>query len=114
MGIDPSSYDDDDEEEKDSTVKGLTEDDNTAANDTTTLTNENNIAITHSENETFEFHQVDTSNTTSNTKATFGKASVPTKRKEAPLPHQIFAPDAKVVLPQALTASQLFGIERLW
>ena len=112
MGIDPSSYDDDDEEEKDSTVKGLTEDDNTAANDTTTLTNKNNTTIAHSENETFEFHQVDTSNTTSNTKAAFGKAS--TKRKEAPLPHQIFAPDAKVVLPQALTASQLFGIERLW
>ncbi|KAL7529893.1 hypothetical protein ACHAXR_003212, partial [Thalassiosira sp. AJA248-18] len=30
-----------------------------------------------------------------------------------PLPHQIFAPDAEVVLPQALTASQLFGIERV-
>ena len=30
-----------------------------------------------------------------------------------PLPLQIFAPDAEVVLPQALTASQLFGIERL-
>ena len=30
-----------------------------------------------------------------------------------PLPHQIFAPGAEVVLPQALTASQLFGIERV-
>lgn len=30
-----------------------------------------------------------------------------------PLPLQIFASDAEVVLPQALTASQLFGIERL-
>jgi hypothetical protein len=30
-----------------------------------------------------------------------------------PLAHQIFAPDAEVVLPQALTASQLFGIERV-
>lgn len=28
------------------------------------------------------------------------------------LPYQIFAPDAEVVLPQALTASQLFGIEQ--
>ena len=30
-----------------------------------------------------------------------------------PLPLQIFAPDAEVVLPQALTASQLFGMERV-
>lgn len=30
-----------------------------------------------------------------------------------PLPQQIFAQDAEVVLPQALTASQLFGIERV-
>ena len=30
-----------------------------------------------------------------------------------PLPLQIFASDAEVVLPQALTASQLFGIERV-
>lgn len=30
-----------------------------------------------------------------------------------PLPIQIFASDAEVVLPQALTASQLFGIERV-
>jgi hypothetical protein len=29
-----------------------------------------------------------------------------------PLPHVIFASDAEVVLPQALTATQLFGIER--
>jgi hypothetical protein len=28
------------------------------------------------------------------------------------LPHFVFAPDAEVVLPQALTASQLFGMER--
>ena len=30
-----------------------------------------------------------------------------------PLPLRIFAPDAEVVLPQAYTATQLFGIERL-
>ena len=30
-----------------------------------------------------------------------------------PLPVQIFAPDAEVVLPEAMTASQLFGIERV-
>ncbi|KAL3793220.1 hypothetical protein HJC23_000762 [Cyclotella cryptica] len=29
-----------------------------------------------------------------------------------PLPHQIFTADVEVVLPQAMTASQLFGIER--
>jgi hypothetical protein len=29
-----------------------------------------------------------------------------------PLPFEIFAPDAEVVLPQALTATQLFGVER--
>ena len=31
---------------------------------------------------------------------------------QPPLPHVIFASDAEVVLPQALTATQLFGIER--
>ena len=30
-----------------------------------------------------------------------------------PLPLRIFAPDAEVVLPQAYTATQLFGVERL-
>lgn len=35
------------------------------------------------------------------------------KKDYTPLAHQIFAPDAEVVLPQALTASQLFGIERV-
>ncbi|KAL7516127.1 hypothetical protein ACHAWX_001178 [Stephanocyclus meneghinianus] len=35
------------------------------------------------------------------------------KRDYIPLAHQIFAADAEVVLPQALTASQLFGIERI-
>ncbi|KAL7467009.1 hypothetical protein ACHAXS_007276 [Conticribra weissflogii] len=34
------------------------------------------------------------------------------KRLSTPLPHRIFASDAEVVLPQALTASQLFGMER--
>jgi len=35
------------------------------------------------------------------------------KKDYIPLAHQIFASDAEVVLPQALTASQLFGIERV-
>jgi len=32
---------------------------------------------------------------------------------DPPLPLQIFAPDAEVVLPEAMTANQLFGIERV-
>ncbi|KAL7429928.1 hypothetical protein ACHAXM_001924 [Skeletonema potamos] len=36
-----------------------------------------------------------------------------TKRLLPPLPVQIFAADAEVVLPQALTATQLFGVERV-
>jgi hypothetical protein len=40
-------------------------------------------------------------------KGTWEKLRVP-----PPLPHLIFAPDAEVVLPQAMTATQLFGIER--
>ena len=35
------------------------------------------------------------------------------KRIAPPLPLQIFTPDAEVVLPQALTATQLFGMERV-
>jgi hypothetical protein len=35
------------------------------------------------------------------------------KRLPPPLPLQIFAADAEVVLPQALTATQLFGVERV-
>ena len=41
-----------------------------------------------------------------------GKRRAAGRREDPPLPHRIFAPDAEVVLPQALTASQLFGIER--
>lgn len=35
------------------------------------------------------------------------------KKRERELLHLIFALDAEVVLPQALTESQLFGIERV-
>lgn len=35
------------------------------------------------------------------------------KGDAVPLPLRIFAPDAEVVLPEAMTANQLFGIERV-
>lgn len=41
------------------------------------------------------------------------KATAPTPSAATPLPFVVFADDAEVVLPQAHTASQLFGIERL-
>jgi len=65
----------------------------------------------HSQNETFSFDP--------DTKKSNHKSPSPTTSPKSPpkpllpLPHQIFASDAEVVLPQALTASQLFGIERL-
>jgi hypothetical protein len=37
----------------------------------------------------------------------------PSSSPSSPLPYVVFADDAEVVLPQAHTASQLFGIERV-
>jgi len=75
-------------------------------------------ATKHSQNETFEFNP---NGNNDDAKETPKKESPANDAKEAtpepkqspplPLPHQIFASDAEVVLPQALTASQLFGIE---
>ena len=60
-------------------------------------------ALKHSANEDFS----NALNNHNNTK----KAEE--EKDYTPLAHQIFASDAEVVLPQALTASQLFGIERV-
>lgn len=40
-------------------------------------------------------------------------SNIITDNDDPPLPLQIFAPDAEVVLPEAMTANQLFGIERV-
>jgi len=90
----------------DSTFKGLVDDDTTTANND----KEGETKVAATQDETFEFNpNVNTNNNT--TKKEDTKEEV--KPKEEPLPIQIFAHDAEVVLPQALTATQLFGIERV-
>ena len=80
--------------EEDSTFEGLSD-----------ANNNDNVKAT--QNETFEFNPNDQ-----------GGGADDKKDKEEdddnlpPLPFEIFAPDAEVVLPQALTATQLFGVER--
>ena len=104
--------------EDDSTFQGLGIDDTNTTNDVNgTATTGTTTKAT--QNETFEFNPNQGTTENNNKKQT--ATTTPSKkeqqpepkRKEAPLPHQIFAPDAEVVLPQALTASQLFGIERI-
>jgi hypothetical protein len=56
-------------------------------------------------------HSVKTSNT--NTSASSDGKFPAQSLLIPPLPLQIFASDAEVVLPEAMTASQLFGIERV-
>jgi hypothetical protein len=65
--------------------------------------------LKHSANE--DFSNALSSN--GSTPATKTKTAEKETKDYTPLPHQIFAADAEVVLPQALTASQLFGIERV-
>ncbi|KAL7528915.1 hypothetical protein ACHAXR_002699, partial [Thalassiosira sp. AJA248-18] len=77
--------------------------------------NQETVKATHSQNETFEFNPNNNNDSTKENpkeKPSSAAEDLP-KPKEPPLPHQIFASDAEVVLPQALTASQLFGIERV-
>jgi len=95
----------------DSTFKGLVDDDTTAAGASTKGGNdkgETKVAAT--QDETFEFNP---NSNTSTKKDDAYKKEEEVKPKEEPLPIQIFASDAEVVLPQALTATQLFGIERV-
>jgi len=84
--------------EEDSTFEGLSD-----AN--------NNVKAT--QNETFEFNPDDHQGGTG-TGTGGGNTKQPIEHDEnsPPLPFEIFAPDAEVVLPQALTATQLFGVER--
>lgn len=61
-------------------------------------------------------HGIKTSDSTSVAASTAGSGDAKYPAQAAlipPLPVQIFAPDAEVVLPEAMTASQLFGIERV-
>ena len=91
----------------DSTFKGLVDDDTTAGA-STKGGNDKEVKVAATQDETFEFNP---NSNTSNAK-TEDKKEEEVKPKEEPLPIQIFASDAEVVLPQALTATQLFGIER--
>ena len=91
--------------EEDSTFRGLKDDDTEDGK---------GKKVSHSANETFEFSPSIDDESTAKKEEDEGetKEEAEQKPREEPLPHQIFAPDAEVVLPQALTASQLFGIER--
>jgi hypothetical protein len=68
------------------------------------------------EKEGLEFEKEDGTHNvrTSDTPSSAGDSKYPAQsRLIPPLPIQIFASDAEVVLPEAMTASQLFGIERV-
>jgi len=91
----------------DSTFKGLVDDDTTAAGASTKGGNDKEVKVAATQDETFEF------NPNTNTTKEVNTKEEEVKPKEEPLPIQIFAHDAEVVLPQALTATQLFGIERI-
>eukprot|EP00804_Cyclotella_cryptica_P029748 CCRYP_015203-RA/>CCRYP_015203-RA protein AED:0.06 eAED:0.06 QI:102/1/1/1/1/1/5/260/574 len=67
-------------------------------------------AMKHSANE--DFSNVLSGNCNTSALKT-NKNNEEEKKDYIPLAHHIFAADAEVVLPQALTASQLFGIERV-
>jgi len=104
------------EEEDDSTFRGLgiAKDDEEDEEDEEEK-EDGNVRTTHSQNETFEFNPNADDEGGGNKDPKVGGEGgeeATKKPREPPLPHQIFAPDAEVVLPQALTASQLFGIER--
>ena len=93
----------------DSTFKGLVDDDTTTAGASAKGggNNKGETKVAATQDETFEF------NPNSNTTKKEDTKEEEVKPKEEPLPIQIFAHDAEVVLPQALTATQLFGIERV-
>jgi len=94
----------------DSTFKGLVDDDTTTAGASQTkggVYNDKEVKVAATQDETFEFNPNTNTTKEDNTK------EEEVKPKEEPLPIQIFAHDAEVVLPQALTATQLFGIERV-
>jgi hypothetical protein len=68
------------------------------------------------EKEGLEFEKEDGTHSvrTSHTPSSAGDLKYPAQSSLIPpLPIQIFASDAEVVLPEAMTASQLFGIERV-
>jgi len=79
--------------EEDSTFEGLSD---------------TNVKAT--QNETFQFNPGADQGGGGHTKQPLDETN--TNNNSPPLPFDIFAPDAEVVLPQALTATQLFGVER--
>jgi len=114
-GLDPSRIDDGDDED-DGANNGIQSFDNEFEEQSLATTTA--AAEEHKE----EVNDDDTTNTKSDKKNTNDNKSSANstnnkyqhqQRLLPPLPLQIFAPDAEVVLPQALTATQLFGLERL-
>ncbi|KAL3808825.1 hypothetical protein ACHAXA_000008 [Cyclostephanos tholiformis] len=127
-----TTEDDDDEEEEDSTFRGLQDDDDVVDGGKKGVVDSNDAVVEQqrsTSNETFAFDpfgkddeedggggETSSSFPATKTVQSRGKGRVDEegmkRRYLPPLPHRIFAPDAEVVLPQAMTASQLFGIER--
>ena len=83
-------------DDADSTFRGLEKEDNP----------QSAAKTSHAQNETFVFDPNNTGDSDN------GDAEAEGAQAEPPLPHRIFAADAEAVLPAALTASQLFGVER--
>jgi len=94
--------------EEDSTFEGLSDTNNNHHHQ-----NNKNNNVKATQDETFEFNPNDQGGGGGDTKEHNNNDDYKEENDNSPpLPFDIFAPDAEVVLPQALTATQLFGVER--
>ena len=97
--------------EEDSTFEGLSDTNNN--NNSSNSKNNQGSNVMATQNETFEFNPNDVGGAASEAdNEQNGDATNTEDEHSPPLPFEIFASDAEVVLPQALTATQLFGVER--
>mmetsp|Transcript_13428 Transcript_13428/g.20111 ORF Transcript_13428/g.20111 Transcript_13428/m.20111 type:complete len:509 (+) Transcript_13428:38-1564(+) len=96
--------------EEDSTFEGLSDTNNNHHHQNN---KSNNVKAT--QDETFEFNPNDQGGGGGDTTKEHNNNDDYKEENDnsPPLPFDIFAPDAEVVLPQALTATQLFGMERV-
>ena len=96
--------------EEDSTFEGLSDTNNNGHHQNN---NHKNDDVRATQNETFEFNPDDhQGGGGGDTKQQQQPQQTEEDDNSPPLPYEIFAADAEVVLPQALTATQLFGVER--
>ena len=81
--------------------------------DSETLTTTTNGGFTHDDDDDDDDDDEADEDEFTQDPSTLGDLTTTTNPHTTPLPFVIFADDAEVVLPQAHTASQLFGLERL-